>query len=56
VVICTTWPLTLLLHLGDGKLCDVEKAGDVHAEDGSEVGLGVVGEWLGDENAGVVDV
>ena len=33
----------------------MEEAEDVHAEDGSEVRLGVAGEGLGDENAGVVD-
>ena len=55
VVICTTWPLPLLLHLGDGELRDVKEAGDVDAEHRRVIGLGVLGERLGDENAGVVD-
>jgi len=45
----------LLLHLGDGDLRDVEEAGDVNAQDGGVVGLGVLGEGLGDENTGIVD-
>jgi hypothetical protein len=44
-----------LLHLGDGELSDVEEAGEVDADDGGEVGLGVAGEGPGDEEAGVVD-
>ena len=43
------------LHLGDGELGDAEEAGDVDAEDRGEVRLGVPGERLGDEDAGVVD-
>ena len=45
----------LLLHLGDGELRDVEESGEVDAQDGGVVGLGVLGEGLGDEDAGVVD-
>jgi len=45
----------LLFHLGDGELRDVEESGEVDAQDGGVVGLGVLGEGLGDEDAGVVD-
>src|SRR6266478_467231 len=55
VVICTTWPATPLLHLGDGELCDVKEPVDVDAHDRPVVGLGVLGERFGDEDAGVVD-
>ena len=46
---------TLLLHLGDGELRGVEEPGGVDAQDGSVIGLGVLGEGLGDEDARVVD-
>src|SRR5271156_5065833 len=45
----------LLLHLGDGELRDVKEPGDVDAQDRHVVGLGVLGERFGDEDAGVVD-
>src|SRR5580704_14226195 len=45
----------LLLHLGDGELRDVKKPGDVDAQDRHVVGLDVLGERFGDEDAGVVD-
>jgi hypothetical protein len=45
----------LLLHLGDGELRDVEEPGEVDTQDGSVVGLGILGEGFGDEDAGVVD-
>ena len=45
----------LLFHLGDGELRGVEEPGGVDAQDGGEVGLGVLGEGLADEDAGVVD-
>jgi hypothetical protein len=45
----------LLLHLGDGELRGVEEPGGVDAQDGSVIGLGVLGEGLGDEDARVVD-
>src|SRR6266404_5745446 len=44
-----------LLHLGDGELRDVEEAGEVDADDGGEIGLGVAGEGPGDEVDGIVD-
>jgi hypothetical protein len=46
---------TPLLHLGDGELCDVKEPGDVDAQDRRVVGLGVLSERFGDEDAGVVD-
>jgi hypothetical protein len=45
VVIWTTWPPPR----------DVEEAGEVDADDGGEVGLGVAGEGPGDEESGIVD-
>ena len=45
----------LLLHLGDGELRDVKEPADVDAQDRCVVGLGVLGERLADEDAGVVD-
>jgi hypothetical protein len=45
----------LLLHLGDRELRDVKEAGDVDAQDRRVVGLGVLRERFGDEDAGVVD-
>ena len=45
----------LFLHLGDGELSDVKEAGKVDAQNSGVVGLGVLGEGLGDEDAGVVD-
>ena len=45
----------LFLHLGDGELRHMEKSGDVDAKNRRVVGLGVLGEGLGDEDAGVVD-
>lgn len=42
-------------HLLDGELGDAEEAGQVDTGHRVVVGLGVVGERLGDENAGVVD-
>src|SRR6516162_7794917 len=45
----------LLLHFGDGELRDVKEAGEVDAEDRRVVGRGVLGERLGDEDAGVID-
>ena len=44
-----------LLHLGDGALRDMEKSGEVGGHDGDLVVLRVLGERLGDEDAGVVD-
>ena len=45
----------LLLHLGDGELGDVKEARDIDAQDRRIVGLGVLSERFGDEDAGVVD-
>ena len=45
----------LFFHLGHGELRDVKEAGDVDVQDRREVGLGILGKWLGDEDAGVVD-
>jgi hypothetical protein len=45
----------LLQHLGGGALCDVEEAGDVDRQVVVVVCLGEFDEWLGDEDAGVVD-
>ena len=45
----------LLYHLGDGELRDVKGASNVDAQDRREVGLGILGEWFGDEDARVVD-
>jgi hypothetical protein len=36
----------LLLHLGNGELRDMEESGDVDAQNGGVVGLGVLGEGL----------
>jgi hypothetical protein len=55
VVICTIWPLPLLLHLGDGELGRVEEPGEIDTQDGVIVGLSVLGERLCDEGTGVVD-
>src|SRR2546421_259027 len=41
-------------HLPDGPLRDVEEPGQVHRQHFGEVGLGVLGEWFGNENPGVV--
>jgi hypothetical protein len=46
---------TLLFHLGDGELRHVEEADSVDAQGGGEVGFGIFGEGLGDEDAGIVD-
>ena len=46
---------TLFLHFSDRELRDVEEASEIDAENGSVVGASVLGEWLGDENAGIVD-
>lgn len=48
-------PTSLLLHLGDCQLSDVEEAGEIDCHHGGIVGAGVLGEWLGDENTSVVD-
>lgn len=45
----------LLLHLGDGELRHVKEASDVGAQKRLVVVLGVLGKWLGDEDASVVD-
>jgi hypothetical protein len=45
----------LLLHLGDGELRHVKEARDIDAQDRRVVGLGVLSERFGDEDAGVVD-
>ena len=45
----------LLLHLGNGELGDVKETGDVDAHHRRVVSLGVLGERLPDEDAGVVD-
>ena len=42
-------------HSGDRALRDVEKAGQIHCSDELVVRHGVLGERLGDEDAGVVD-
>src|SRR5262249_2231879 len=42
-------------HLLDGELCDVEEAFEVGGDEGAEVFGGVVGEGLGEEDAGIVD-
>jgi hypothetical protein len=44
-----------LQHFGDGPLSQCEKSGQVDGDDRCVVIGGVVGEWLGDEDAGVVD-
>ena len=48
-------PAALREHLPDGPLRDVEEPRQVHRQHFGEVGLGVLGERLGDENPGVVD-
>ncbi|MNF83946.1 hypothetical protein D3C84_662850 [compost metagenome] len=45
----------MLFHLGDGELGDVEEAVEVHRQHIGVVFCGVRGEWLGNEDAGVVD-
>ena len=47
--------VTLLFHLGDGELGDVEEAVDVDTHHGRIVGQRVLGERLGDEDSGIVD-
>jgi hypothetical protein len=44
-----------LEHLGDGPLGEPEESGEVDADHSCIVVSGVVGERLGDEEAGVVD-
>src|SRR3981189_3803310 len=46
---------TLFLHVGDGEVSDVKEAGKVDAQHGYVVGFDVLGEGLGDEDAGIVD-
>ena len=48
-------PFTLLFHLGDGELGDVEEAIEVHRQHGGVIFGGVVRERFGDEDPGVVD-
>ena len=55
VVMFTTCPPPCVEHLPDGPLRDVEEPGQVHRDHAGEVGLGVLGERLGDEHPGVVD-
>jgi hypothetical protein len=45
----------LIFHLRDGALRDVEEAGNVHVQHGRVIGVGILRERLGDEDAGVVD-
>lgn len=45
----------LLLHFGNGQSGDVKETSCVDGHDGSVVGVAVLGEGLGDEDARVVD-
>src|SRR5690349_9633009 len=51
----TTWPAAGLQHVGDGPLGQPEEPGEVDAGHQGVVLGGVVGERLGDADAGVVD-
>jgi hypothetical protein len=54
-VTCTTWPAALLLHFRNRQLGNAEESGEVDAERAGEIGLAILGERFGDEDAGVVD-
>ena len=51
----TMWPDPCLEHLRRDPLRDVEEAGEIGRDLGVEVLGRVVGEGLGDEDAGIVD-
>src|SRR6516162_2564137 len=46
---------TLFLHFSNHELRHVEEASEIDAQNGSVVGIRVLSERLGDENASVVD-
>src|SRR4028119_1528104 len=46
---------TLLLHFCDRQLCHVKEASDVGTQIRLVVIVGVLGKWLGDEDASIVD-
>jgi len=45
----------LLLHFRNRQLGNAEESGEVDAERAGEIGLALLGERFGDEDAGVVD-